>query len=212
MIWKLLPQIISILIVSVTIALDYFFWDKRTSNFRNCRLTLCALCFVLLVFSIISAYKDEKEGEALRAQLLRLENAQTGGSSYCYVQPRFFLDRYHKTNVTLEVWPSGANTVLDVIVESNFVKEDGTIDAQSKRTFNLGNLGPVLRGTYLFEINKTNQGRYKFVLRFRNGGVSEDLVVRARDGLWDWAYRFTDPHTIVFKETNSNHGVPPNPW
>lgn len=89
MIWKILFQILAVLVALLTASLDYIWRDKRTLKFKRTRIVLFFCSIALLVVSIVAVvydqYQNDQEIEQLTRRLDRITNELTGGDLYCYV-------------------------------------------------------------------------------------------------------------------------------
>ena len=65
MIWKVIPQIITVVVLMVIAILDYKCFDKRTKEFKIFRRILFLLLVAFLVVSVIQVTKSEKEQQEI---------------------------------------------------------------------------------------------------------------------------------------------------
>ena len=93
MIWKIALQVLAVLVTLLIAALDYKWYDRRTSRFKGARKALPLLCLMLLLVSIVVTIQDEqakeREIEDLTGRLDEITNQLTGGDSYCYIRFAF---------------------------------------------------------------------------------------------------------------------------
>jgi hypothetical protein len=86
LIWKLLPQILAILVVAVVAVLDYVWHDKRTKKFRATRFWLFLLIVPLMLLSVLALLKEERanlqEKEAFRTQLASISKSLEAAKPY----------------------------------------------------------------------------------------------------------------------------------
>src|SRR6266536_4419048 len=86
MIWKLLPQMLTVLVTAIVAVLDYVWHDKRTKKFRTTMVWLFLSIVLLMAVSIIEVLKGERadvhEKEALRSQLALIKNSIESAKPY----------------------------------------------------------------------------------------------------------------------------------
>jgi hypothetical protein len=86
MIWKLLPQVLTILVAAVVALLDYVWHDKRTKKFRKTRLFLFLLIVPLMLVSVASLLKEVRtnaqEQQTLRAQVASIRKSIEAARPY----------------------------------------------------------------------------------------------------------------------------------
>jgi hypothetical protein len=86
MVWKLLPQILTVLVVAGAAILDYIWHDKRTKKFRIAMFWLFLLITMLMIFSVVAVLKENKsnaeEKQILRSELASISNSIAASKPY----------------------------------------------------------------------------------------------------------------------------------
>lgn len=93
MFWKIVLQVLAVLVALLIAGLDYLWYDKRTLKFKRTRIALVPVSLLLLFVSIVVTIQDEqdkvREITDLIGRLDHVTNLLTGGDAYCYIQFAF---------------------------------------------------------------------------------------------------------------------------
>lgn len=209
MIWKILFQILAVLVALLTASLDYLWRDKRTLKFKRTRIILFFCSIALLVVSIVAVvydqYQNDQEIEQLTRRLDRITNELTGGDSYCYVQYTFPVG----SNNTIAIWLMNDRDyplfdtqvrMVDLDKFSNLQLKVPMPESEIKKTetlFSVGVIGPhsvIDLGNIQTPPEKQNYG-FNVWIHTRYKEFFQEARFKRVGGRWRLAHR-------LFEQTN----------
>jgi hypothetical protein len=185
-IWKIVLQILNILVAVLIANLDYLWRDKRTSKFKNTRFLLYIVLSILLVVNIYITINDDLEKKQEIANLTRklddITNEFTGGNTYAYFMAVPNMREGDPPTYPLTLWVKGKHPMRNVVAQIQTVYDDPTKQFQSMRNIPLGD-GTLLPGLHSIHNSfRVPIGKHIITIWSRRGLLNQSLVLSMSNG------------------------------
>lgn len=228
LLWKIVLQVLAVIIAMLISRLDYVTHDKRTRRFKSGRRWLFVFSICFLIASIIVIIKDEaaknREVLALNDQLNALkhqvENAQksiTGGNNVCYIN--LVTSDADKQVAMLVIVNDGDYPLYDISFRMWDPADYGPNVQASKSledfnkmaiNMNVGNLPPhSVRTLGSVKLPNGDIKNFEMTIIARNGSFTERFRLRKVSGNWKRAFRVhtgynRDESTVLVQKADAD--------
>jgi hypothetical protein len=186
MIWKIVLQILNVLVAVLIANLDYLWHDKRTVKFKKTRFSLYIVLSILLGINIYVTITDDldkkQEIANLTSKLDGITNEFTGGDTYAYFMAVPNMGEGDPPTYPLTLWVKGKYPMRNVVAQIQTVYDDPTKQFQSMRHIPVGDetLLPGLRSIpHNFRVPL---GRHIITIWSRRGLLNQSLVLSMSNG------------------------------